>query len=225
MRVLLNADLGEGAPHDAELLALVDLANVCCGRHAGGPLLTRQTLRLAVAAGVAVAAHPGYPDRANFGRVETGMPLDELAAELHDQLGGFLAIARSVGATVKWLKPHGALYHRAAADAETARCLAAIANFNGLGLVGMPGGELARAARALRVEFLREGFADRRYDAAGRLVPRGEPGALIDDPAEAVEQARRLIEAGALDTLCVHGDGPAALAVARRLRELAHPGV
>ncbi len=203
-----NADLGEGSPHDAEVMAAVTTVNVCCGAHAGDPGLIRRTLELAKRHAVAVNAHPGYFDREHFGRRELDLPPGELAAQLQYQLGGLLALARVAGVTVVGLKPHGALYHQAGRDPAVARVVAAAALLNGLGLVGPPGSALQAAAGALRVPFRREGFVDRRYRPDGTLVPRSEAGAVIDDPAAAAAQVARLTASGAVDTLCVHGDHP-----------------
>ena len=211
----LNADLGEGAAHDAELMPLIRAANVGCGRHAGDALTARAALKLAARHGVEVGAHPGYPDRATFGRAELGWDAETAGANLLMQVGGLIALARAVPVAVTFLKPHGALYHRANADPTMAGVVAAVALLTGLDLVGLPGSELARAAAKLNVPYRREGFADRRYAPDGTLVPRDQPDALIRDPAEAAEQARRL--AGGIDTLCVHGDTPGALAFAREL--------
>ena len=213
-----NADLGEGSPHDAEVMAAVTTVNVCCGAHAGDPGLIRRTLELAKRHDVTVNAHPGYFDREHFGRRELDLPPGELAAQLQYQLGGLLALARVAGVTVVGLKPHGALYHQAGRDPAVARVVAAAALLNGLGLVGLPGSALQSAAEALRVPYRREGFADRRYRADGTLVPRTEPGAVLDDPVEAAGQIARLAASGVIDTVCVHGDHPGAAAFARAVR-------
>ena len=211
----LNADLGEGAAHDAELMPLIRAANVGCGQHAGDALTARAALKLAARHGVEVGAHPGYPDRANFGRAELSWNAETAGAHLLMQVGGLIALARAIPVAVTFLKPHGALYHRANADPAIAGAVAAVALLNGLELVGLPDSELARAAARLNIPYRREGYADRRYSPAGTLVPRDRPDALIHDPAKAAEQARRL--AGHIDTLCVHGDTPGALAFTREL--------
>ena len=203
-----NADLGEGSPHDGAVMAAVTSVNVACGGHAGDPGLMRRTLELAKRHGVAVGAHPGYFDREHFGRRELDLPPGELAAQLQYQLGGLLALARTAGVVVTYLKPHGALYHQAGRDPAVARIVAAAALLNGLGLVGLPGSALQAAAESLRVPFAREGFADRGYRPDGTLTPRGEPGDVIADPAEAAAQVARLTASGSVDTVCVHGDHP-----------------
>ena len=219
-----NADLGEGSPHDAEVMAAVTSVNVACGGHAGDPGLIRRTLELTKRYAVTVNAHPGYFDREHFGRRDLDLPPGELAAQLQYQLGGLLALARVAGVPVAGLKPHGALYHRAGRDPEVARTVAAAALLNGLGLVGQPGSALQAAAAALRVPYRREGFVDRRYRPDGSLVPRGEPGAVLSDPAEAAAQVARLAASGAIDTVCVHGDHPGVAGFVRAVRALTGRG-
>lgn len=219
MKLTLNADLGEGGPADAELMALVSAVNVGCGMHAGDPPTTRAALAHAARLDLAIGAHPGYPDREHFGRRELNWPADIIYAHVHYQLGGLLALASVSGATVSYLKPHGALYHRCAADHEVAKAVAAVAWQHALALVGLPDSELEAAAATLRVPFRREGFADRRYDAAGKLVPRDRPDALLHDSAEAVEQVLRLAETLQIETVCVHGDTPGALAFTQAVRD------
>jgi len=212
MTVDLNVDLGEGAPDDASLLALASSANIACGGHAGGGAVMREALTLAAAAGVAVGAHPGYADRANFGRVETGESPNSIASEVRRQLSGFLD---AHGAPPHHVKPHGALYHRADADPEVARALCeVILDLAPTALVyAFAGGGLAAAAAAAGLVACGEGFIDRAYTPGGRLVPRGAAGAVIESPDEAAAQALRLARAPAISTLCVHGDGPAAVAI------------
>jgi 5-oxoprolinase (ATP-hydrolysing) subunit A len=213
-----NADLGEGSPHDAALMTLIDTANICCGAHAGGPGLIRSTLELAKTHNVKVVAHPGYFDREHFGRRELELPAMELAAQINYQLGGFLALARTAGVTVKFLKPHGALYNQAMRDAGIAKIIVSVAMLNGLGLIGLPSSALETLALKLRIPFVREGFADRRYQTDGTLVPRTERNAFVTEPAEAVEQLKRLIEVQKIETVCVHGDNPEAIAFMQAVR-------
>jgi len=215
-----NADLGEGSPHDAELMAAVTSVNVACGGHAGDPGLIRRTLELTKRHPVTVNAHPGYFDRDHFGRRELDLPPGELAAQLQYQLGGLLALARVAGVAVAGLKPHGGLYHQAGRDPAVARVVAAAALLNGLGLVGPPGAALEAAAASLRVPYRREGFADRGYRPDGTLIPRGEAGATLTDPAAAVAQVARLAASGAIDTVCVHGDHPGVVAFVVAVRAL-----
>jgi UPF0271 protein len=216
-RLDLNADLGEGGPADGALMRLVSSVNVCCAAHAGSATLSLATLRTAHELGLAIGAHPGYPDRPRFGRVDLDLPPDSLAAELTYQVGGLSALAQSVPVSLRYLKPHGALYHRAGRDPTVAQVVVAVAQRLGLAVMGMPGSQLAAAARG-RVRFIAEGFADRRYAPDGSLVPRSQADALLTDPAEALAQARRLIASG-VESLCFHGDTPDAVPFARQLRQ------
>ena len=217
MLIDLNADLGEGAGTDPELLHLVTSANVCCGGHAGGPDEVRATLLAAKAAGVQVGCHPGYPDRERFGRRELAYTPDQVFNLCSYQAGAVAGLARAVGLHVWHLKPHGGLYHQACRDVLFAKPVAAAAFVAGLSLVGLPGSALAKAAAALAVPYFPEGFADRRYQPDGTLVPRTDPAALLTDPAEAVEQVKRLVDRG-VRTVCVHGDGPDAVRFAAAVR-------
>jgi UPF0271 protein len=207
MRIDLNADLGEGAGFDAALMPLVTSANVCCGRHAGGPEEMRATVERAKRHGVAIGAHPGYDDRSNFGRRELNLPRSELIGLIRSQIADLVA----AGADVKYVKPHGALYNQACRDAAIAD--AVVEAVGGLPIVGLPGSELSRGAA-----FIAEGFADRRYRPDGSLVPRTEPDAFVHDPAEAVKQVHRLIRDRGIRTICVHGDNPDAVAFATAVR-------
>lgn len=206
-----NADIGEGGPDDDALLAAVAAANVCCGAHAGDPDTTRTALEHCRDRGVRVNAHPGYPDRPNFGRVELHYTPKQIHTLILHQTGGLLALARGVGVSVDAIKPHGALYHRAASDPDAAKAVAAAAFLLGLGVVGLPGTAIEAAAAKVGVPFTPEGFADRRYTEAGTLVPRTEPDAVINDPAEAAAQVLRLAASG-VQSFCVHGDRPNAAA-------------
>ncbi len=211
----LNADLGEGAPGEEALFAAgITSANIACGGHAGDVVTMRAACRRARSRGVAVGAHPGYADRANFGRRAVALTLDGLRDLFVGQLAALGAAATSEGVTVAHVKPHGALYHYLNTDAAAARVCAEAAGSAGGGdgpaLVGPPDGALRDAARAAGLRFVAEGFIDRGYRPDGRLVPRGEPGALIEDEEVAVAQALRLARSGLVRTLCVHGDGPEA---------------
>ena len=243
LRIDLNADVGEsfGAwrmGDDAELLRHVSSANVACGFHAGDPAVMDRTVALAVAAGVALGAHPGYADLRGFGRREVAADPAELESDVLYQCGALAAFARSHGAALAHVKPHGALYNQAARDEALARAVArAAARLGCPTLVGLAGSSALRsAAGASGLRFAAEAFVDRAYDASGRLVPRSQPGALVDDPALAAERALRLAREGVViasdgrpvelraDTLCLHGDGPRALAIARAVREALERG-
>ncbi len=232
----LNADVGESfgpwrMGDDKGLIPLVSSVNIACGAHAGDPSTIARTVRLAVTHGVALGAHPGYPDLAGFGRRELDMSDDDLEASLLAQIGAVEAIARSLGATVRHVKPHGALYNRAARDPELATVIAgAIARLDPtLALVGLAGSALLTAGMKANLTVRAEGFADRAYEPDGSLRDRRLDGALLD-PAAAAAQAvsiardrsattregRRVpIEA---DTICIHGDGPDAVATTIAVR-------
>ena len=218
MRLDLNADLGEGSGADADLMPLVTSANVGCGGHAGDPATSRIALELAARHGVAVGAHPGYPDRDHFGRRELPADARQAGTLCFYQVGGLLGLAKAVGVPVRYLKPHGGLYNQACRDPGLAGPVVAAALLHGLAVVGLPGSALQRAAAAANVPFVPEGFADRRYRPDGSLVPRSDPDAFVRDPAEAVEQAVRLAKECGVRTLCVHGDNTEAVAFASAVR-------
>jgi UPF0271 protein len=214
----LNADLGEGAGFDAELMPLVTSANVCCGLHAGGPWEVMQTLTLALRHHTTIGAHPGYADRENFGRRELELKEQEVFVLCTYQLGGLSTMAGEVGLAIKYMKPHGALYNQACRDRAIAEEVANAAKLWELPVVGLPGSQLEAACRD-RVPFVPEGFADRRYRPDGSLVPRGEPDAFVHDPEEAVKQVEWLIREKGVRTICVHGDNPQAVAFTKAVRE------
>jgi len=209
----LNADLGEEVTDDAALLALVTSANVACGYHAGSAAIMRAVCAEAAERGVAVGAQVSYDDRENFGRVARDVPPDVLREQVADQVGTLSSIAAAAGTSVRYVKPHGALYHRVIDDEEQAR--AVLAGSGDLPVLGMPGRFLDLAAAAGRGVRL-EGFPDRAYTADGRLVARGEPGAVLDD-AEAIAAAALRI-APVVDSLCLHGDTPGAVVHATAVR-------
>ena len=232
----LNADLGEtvdGVPtaDDEAMFAVVSSASIACGGHAGDVHSMRAAVERAARFGVAVGAHPSYPDRAGFGRVALAMPPEDLRSALVVQL----ASLANAGADIRYVKPHGALYHAAGSDPEVARAVAAavVGLSDRLGralpLLG-PGAALVDAADATGLPFVREAFLDRGYRPDGALVDRGQPGALLHDPTVVAERAVRLVREGALDasdgstvrvdaaSLCLHGDTPAAVAMARAVR-------
>jgi 5-oxoprolinase (ATP-hydrolysing) subunit A len=218
-RVDLNADLGEGCGSDAGLLELVTSANVACGWHAGDEPTMRETTRLALAAGVAIGAHPSYPDRENFGRKEMSRTPEDVYSDVAAQIRTLASIVEAQGGRLRHVKPHGALYNQAARDEALASAIArAVRDFDpSLALVGLAGSASIRTARELGLRAIEEGFADRAYTDSGELVARGRPGAMIDDAERSVRQVFDLIERG-IETICVHGDAPEALAFARRIR-------
>jgi UPF0271 protein len=233
----LNADVGEsfGAwrlGDDESLMASVSSANIACGVHAGDPSVIRRTLALARQHGVAAGAHPGYPDLAGFGRREMALSPEEVTDLVLYQVAALAGMAAAEGLRLTHVKPHGALYNKAARDQPTAAAIArAIALVDRrLVLFGLSGSALVDAGRREGLRVAAEAFADRGYEANGRLRARELPGALVTDPADVVTRALRLIEhqtvsavdgstiAVAADTICVHGDTPGAAELARRLR-------
>jgi UPF0271 protein len=169
-----------------------------------------------------VGAHPSYPDREGFGRVEMALPADSLRASVAGQCARLAAVARIEGQPVRFLKPHGALYHAAARDRGIARALIEGAKESlgrGITVIGLAQSALADEAVRASLGFAREGFADRAVLSDGSLVPRGDPGAILTDPGGAAEQARRLVATRSVDTVCVHGDTPGAAAIARAVRD------
>ena len=206
----LNADVGESAERwasgeDAALLEVVTSANVCTGAYAGGDELIVATCAAAVRLGVAVGAQVGYPDREGFGRRPMEFSREDLTREIASQITHLVELARSVGADVTYVKPHGALYHRVIHDAEQRAALESAAG--DLPILGMAGTGFIRA----------EGFADRGYADDTSLIPRGQPGDVITDPDVAAAQAVRLLDAG-VDSICIHSDSPGALDLARAVR-------
>lgn len=233
----LNADLGEtveGAPtaDDAAMFAIVSSASVACGGHAGDDASMRDAVALAARHGVAVGAHPSYPDRAGFGRARIALDPAELAASLAAQL----AALEAAGADIRYVKPHGALYHAVTSDREQAAAVAGtVAGLSerlgrAVPVLGLDGA-IAAAVTQHGLPFVREAFLDRGYRADGALVPRGEPGDLVLDAEAVAERALLLAREGAIvavdgtevavtaASLCLHGDTPSAVAMARAVRE------
>jgi UPF0271 protein len=217
LRIDLNSDLGEGCAGDAELMPLITSANIGCGFHAGECETTFAALKLAAQHRVQVGAHPGFPDREEFGRRELNWPPDKIFHECLYQVGALAALAKVAGCSVRYMKPHGALYNMACRDAALAAPVVAAAVELGMAIMGLPGSQLQNAARG-KVPFIAEGFADRRYRRDGSLTPRTEHDAFVDDPTLATEQAQRLIADRGVRTLCVHGDNPQALQFVQALR-------
>lgn len=219
----LNCDVGEveDAAHEAALLDYITSANIACGGHAGDARTMDRTVRLALARGLRIGAHPGYPDRAGFGRVELPMSADEIAREVRRQIEALDAVVRAAGGTIAHVKPHGALYNRAARDAAVARAIGeGVAGWNPrVTLFGLAGSVMLDTWRAMGFAVEAEGFADRAYEPDGTLRPRSLAGALITDPAAAAAQALRLVREGRATTICVHGDTPGAVAVLKACRE------
>jgi len=213
LRVDLNADLGEEVTDDAGLLAVVTSANVACGFHAGSPAIMRSVCAESARRGVVVGAQVSYRDRENFGRLARDPGHDVLLEQVAEQVAVLSGIARAEGTRVRYVKPHGALYHRVTDDPEHAD--AVLAGSGELPVLGFPGSWLLRFARAAGRAAYEEGFPDRGYEG-GRLIDRGRPGALIEDGEAIAAQAVRL--APAVSSLCVHGDSPDAVAHAHDVR-------
>lgn len=230
----LNVDLGEtdaAEPHATELslLKIVSSVNLSCGAHAGNPALLTALLRYAHERELSIGAHPSYPDRANFGRRETGATPAEIATFVARQVTDLVALAKPLGARLRYVKPHGALYHRTARDPAAAEALAqaVAAHDRKFWLLGPAGSALETQAARSGLNFAAEGFLDRGYGADGGLVPRGEPGDLVTDPEQAAVRALAFArgerihaaDGTALDlkarSLCTHGDSHSALPVLR----------
>jgi len=218
----LNVDLGELPGEPEGLYACAQIANVACGGHAGDAASIGLAVARCLRHGVAIGAHPSYPDRAGFGRTRLQLDPAALEATVAEQCAHVAAAARAAGAAVAYVKAHGALYHAATRDPVAAgavirgvlRSLGAVTVIG----AGTPADALAAAAGRAGLAFAREGFADRGVRADGTLVPRGEPGALVTDPAKAAARAVDLARSGRVDTICVHGDTPGAVDVARAVR-------
>jgi UPF0271 protein len=221
----LNADVGESFGRwalgdDAAMLQLVTSANVACGFHAGDPAGILETCRLAMRSNVVVGAQVGYRDLAGFGRRFMDVSGPDLRADVIYQIGALQALARSVGTSVQYVKPHGALYHAVGDHEEQARAVVAavLNNDNDLAVVGPPGSLLLSLAAGAGLRTVREGFADRGYDAKGGLLPRGSAGALLTDAGTVAAQAVRLAQSGSYDSLCLHSDTPGAVTLAQAAR-------
>jgi UPF0271 protein len=213
----LNCDLGEGCAFDRDLMPLISSANVACGFHAGDPATASATLAAAAEHGVAVGAHPGFPDRANFGRTEMQRTEQEIFEDSVYQIGALTGLARAHGLMLRYVKPHGALYNMACRDDAVARPVVRAAEQFGLPVLGLPDSRL-QALSAGRCRFVAEGFADRRYQPDGTLVPRTRRDAFIENTADAIRQVEWLIAEKGIETVCVHGDNPHAFAFVRELR-------
>jgi UPF0271 protein len=238
MYIDLNADLGESfgrwtLGNDGELMKSITSANVACGYHAGDPGVMRQTARMARAAGVAIGAHPAFPDLAGFGRRNMAASPQEVEDFVLYQLGALAAIAAVEGVRLQHVKPHGALYNMAIRDRPLSDAIArAMAVFDpSLILFGLPGTELLNAGDAAGLRTAAEGFADRSYEPDGSLTPRSRPGAVIESAHDVIGRAVRMARDGVVratngsdipmrvQTICTHGDTPGAHELARQLRD------
>lgn len=236
----LSSDVGEGSGADGLLIPLLTSVNIACGAHAGDVETMRATVAQALACGVAIGAHPGYRDRANFGRVSRDVPPEDLRRDIAAQIETLGEVARTAGADITYVKAHGALYNQAESDARVAATIVrALQDVDAsLVLVASPGSAMARVATGAGVRVVREGFVDRTYECDGTLRSRRLPDAVITDPVRAAAQARLFAERGCVrtwdgalltmtvDTLCVHGDTPGAPAIAAAVRDaLAQAGI
>lgn len=228
----LNADMGEGVGNDAALLDIVSSANVACGLHAGSAEVMRETMKAALQNGVAIGAHPGFDDASNFGRTTMSLSPDQLTALVSYQIGAAHAVAHSLGARLAHIKLHGAMANMASKDEEMARiCFAAaheIAPQARIMVLAATAQE--RAARAMGLDVMCEIFADRAYNCDATLVDRQLAGAVIHDPEIAAARVVTMVKAGAIiatdgteletsiDTVCLHGDTPQAVEIARAVR-------
>jgi 5-oxoprolinase (ATP-hydrolysing) subunit A len=229
----LNCDLGEGCGNDASLMEYISSANIACGGHAGDRRTMETTARLAVERGVAIGAHPGYRDKENFGRIALQLSGREVFDLVVEQVEEMLDVCRVVGAEMRHVKPHGALYNQAAKDRELAAAIAEAVRSVDEDLIvfGLSGSVSLVEAERAGMETAAEVFGDRGYMPDGTLVPRSQSGALIDDTARSVEQVLRMVrdgEVAAIDgsvvklraeTVCLHGDGANALEFAGAIRE------
>jgi len=228
-----NCDLGEGMPQEDAILPHISSASLACGFHAGEPDALRLSLRACREQGVAVGAHPSFPDREGFGRRELACTPAQVYAQTLYQLGALSALARAEGVALRHVKPHGALYNLAARDANISTAIAeAVRDFDpGLRLFGLSGSALPRAGEGLGLAVAHEVFAERSYEADGSLTPRSHPHAVIDSLEDSLQQVRELVRTGYVrartgerialraDTLCLHGDRPDAAGFAHALRQ------
>ena len=237
MQIDLNADIGEGFGRwelgdDDTLLGIVTSANIACGFHAGDPSIMRRTCGRAVEQGVAIGAQVGYRDLAGFGRRRIDIEPDVLSADVLYQLGALQAFASAAGDRVRYVKPHGALYNTAARDrGQAGAIVAAVLAFDRtLPILALPGSALMLTAREAGVRGVAEAFADRAYTASGELVPRTQPHAVLDDVDQIAERAWGFVRdaavaaadgstvAVAAESICLHGDTPGAVSIARAVR-------
>lgn len=227
----INADLGEEAGHDDELLPYISSVNIACGAHAGNTAIMQALVIKAAQRGIAIGAHPGYEDRTHFGRRNMQLPPEEIHRLVKNQLLLLEACCQAAGARMHHVKLHGALYNQSAVDPVLAAAACrAIAEVNpSLHVLGLSGSLFLQVAASQGLRPVAEVFADRHYTDAGTLVPREQPGALIDEAEEAVAQALQLVCRQSVNTLsgktiaikaesiCLHGDGPHAVDFAKQL--------
>jgi UPF0271 protein len=230
----LNCDLGEGCTTDAEIMPFISSANIACGYHAGNEEIIKQTVLLAKKFNVAIGAHPSYPDKANFGRKEMDLPLQEIKDLVIEQIQIVKKIAAETGRSLHHVKPHGALYNQAARNINIATIIAeAVIEVDAsLVLFGLANSESGKAAEKVGLTFYNEVFADRTYTEQGQLTPRTEPNAMITTDEEAIQQVMQMLFEETVtsingkiipiqaDTICIHGDGEHALSFAEQINAL-----
>jgi UPF0271 protein len=229
----INCDIGEGMANDELLMPFISSANIACGYHAGDEQTMRQTVALCIKYGVSIGAHPSFPDRENFGRREMKLSFGEVYHLIINQIIALEKILLEAGATLRHVKPHGALYNMAAKDPFLAAAIAqAVKDFSPkLVLFGLCNSHLIWEGEAIGLKTAGEAFADRTYQDDGSLTPRSVPGSLIEDPDQAVAQVLEIVGEGrvttisgkkitiAADTICLHGDGANAAAIAKAIHE------
>jgi UPF0271 protein len=227
----LNCDMGEGYDSDALIMPFISSANIACGYHAGDENTMLRTISLARKQGVAIGAHPSYPDKENFGRKPMSLSAEEVYQLVTDQIRILHDIASDMGMPLHHVKPHGALYNTAASDPNIAMAIAhAVADFDArMILYGLANSASGPAAQKLGLKFWKEAFADRTYTDEGLLTPRSETGALIENDEAAIAQVWQMLESGTVfstnekpvmiepDTICIHGDGAHAIAFAQKI--------
>jgi UPF0271 protein len=219
----LNVDAGELPDEAEELYQLAHGVSIACGGHAGNEVTMGYALDMCKLHACRAGAHPSYPDREGFGRRSMSLPPSKVGQTVFEQCAALRLLAEARGIRLLHMKPHGALYHAANADPELAKAVvdaAQAALDDAIVIVSPASGELRRAALAASLGHAREAFADRGARADGSLIPRGEPGALLADPGACASTAQRLLQSGQVDTLCVHGDSPGALQIARAVRKV-----
>lgn len=232
-RIDLNSDLGEGAKYDEQIIPLISSANIACGFHAGDSHIMNNTIKLCKKNNVSFGAHPGFPDKENFGRTKMNLTPEQVYDIMICQLGAIGAFAKVNGVSLNHVKPHGALYNMAAKDKGLADAVAkAIYDFDSsLILLALSGSKMIESARKIGLKYACEVFADRAYEADGSLRARGLDGAMIDDENEAISRVVRMITDGKVKaytgedidieahSVCVHGDGEKALDFVRALND------
>ncbi len=229
----LNCDMGEGCGNDAELIRFISSANIACGYHAGDEDTMKRTVDLALENGVAIGAHPGYRDRENFGRTPMDLTPEEIGSLITEQIGVLDKITKAAGGSITHVKPHGALYNKAARDRDLAGAIArAVSDYDrGLALFGLSGSESINEAKKCGLRTVSEVFADRTYQTDGSLTSRNAPNALIQDENTALTQVLDMIKYGRVrstdgimiaitaETVCIHGDGQNAVKFARTINQ------